>query len=69
MRPDDVMLDDVYGSDQDRFPLEQESELRAGAGECPTLDWDETEIEIVLDEAEIRTLTWDLGGPILSVAE
>jgi len=62
-----MMLDDVYGSDQDRFPLEQESELRAGAGECPTLDWDET--EIVLDEAEIRTLTWDLGGPTLFVAE
>jgi hypothetical protein len=60
-----MMLDDVYGSDQDRFPLEQESKLRPG--ECPTLEWDES--EIVLDEAEIRTLTWDLGGPTLSVAE
>ncbi len=52
-------LDDVYGSDQDQFPLEQESEL--WAEECPTLEWDE--IEIVLDETGIRTLTWDLSGP------
>jgi hypothetical protein len=40
---DDVMLDDVYGSDQDRFPLEQDSEL--WAAECPELEWEETEIQ------------------------
>jgi len=56
-----MMLDDVYGSDEDRFPLEQESKL--WAKECPTLEWDET--EIVLDEAEIRTLAWDFGEPTL----
>jgi hypothetical protein len=54
-----MMLDDVYGSDQDRFPLEQEAKL--WSKECPTLEWDET--EIVLDEAEIRTLACDLSGP------
>lgn len=56
-----MMLDDVYGSDQDRFPLEQESKL--WAKECPTLDWDET--EIVLGETEVRILTWDSSGPTL----
>ena len=38
-----MMLDDVYGSDQDRFPLEQESPL--WAEECPSLEWEETEIQ------------------------
>lgn len=40
-----MMLDDVYGSDQDRFPLEQESEL--WAAESPSLEWEETEIQIL----------------------
>jgi hypothetical protein len=47
-----MMLDDVYGSDQDRFPLEQESEL--WAEECPSLEWEET---------EIQKLARDLSGP------
>lgn len=51
-----MMLDDVYGSDQDRFPLEQESEL--WAKECPTLEWEETE---EWEEPEIRTLARDLS--------
>ena len=53
-----MMLDDVYGSDQDRFPLEQESELEQEsalwAEECPSLEWEET---------EVRTLARDLSGP------
>ena len=43
MMLDDVMLDDVYGNDEDQDPLEQESGL--GAGEVPTLEWEETELE------------------------
>jgi len=49
-----MMLDDVYGSDQDQFPLEQESKL--WAKECPTLVWEE-------EETEIQALTWELSGP------
>jgi len=51
-----MMLDDVYGADQDRFPLEQESEL--WAADCPTLDWEETEVQ----KTEIQTLTMELSG-------
>ena len=50
-----MMLDDVYGADQDRFPLEQESGL--WAAECPTLEWEETEIH----ETEFQTLTQELN--------
>ena len=53
-----MMLDDVYGSDQDRFPLEQESEpeqeSELWAEECPSLEWEET---------EIQKLARDLSGP------
>jgi hypothetical protein len=38
-----MMLDDVYGSDEDRIPLEQESEL--WTAESPDLEWEETEIQ------------------------
>jgi hypothetical protein len=46
-----MMLDDVYGADQDRFPLEQESEL--WAADCPSLEWEET---------EVQTLALELSG-------
>jgi hypothetical protein len=49
-----MMLDDVYGSDQDRFPLEQESDLEQEselwAEECPSLEWEETEIQTLARE-------------------
>ena len=37
-----MMLDDVYGSDLDRFALEQEAVWRDTAP--PELDWDESEV-------------------------
>lgn len=40
-----MTLDDVYGSDNDRFPLEQEA--RIWAPEDLGLDWDESELEQV----------------------
>lgn len=53
-----MMLDDVYGSDQDRFPLEQEfaleQESEFWAEEFPGLEWEET---------EVHTLARDLSGP------
>jgi hypothetical protein len=52
-----MMLEDVYGSDQDRFPLEQESEQQESelwAEDCPSLEW--------VEETEIRTLARDLSG-------
>lgn len=50
-----MTLDDVYGSDQDRFPLEQESGL--WAEECPTLEWEETE------GTEIQSVARELSEP------
>lgn len=53
-----MTLDDVYGSDQDRFPLEQESEQHESelwAEECPSLEW--------VEETEIQTLARDLSRP------
>lgn len=53
-----MMLDDVFGSDEDPFPLEQESEQQDSelwAEECPSLEW--------VEETEIRTLARDLSGP------
>ncbi len=47
-----MMLDDVYGSDQDEFPVEQESEL--WAEECPSLEWEETEIQKLARELSGR---------------
>lgn len=52
-----MMLDDVYGSDQDRFPLEQESkqqESELWAEECHSLEWAE--------ETELRALARALSG-------
>jgi len=45
---DDAMLDDVYGSDEDQDPLEQESEL--WSAEVPTLEWEEIEAEDLAGE-------------------
>lgn len=36
-----MMLDDAYGSDLDRFPLEQE----AAETELPELEWHELEVQ------------------------
>jgi hypothetical protein len=43
-----MMLDDVYGSDEDQDPLEQESEL--WAAEVPTLEWEEIEVQDLAGE-------------------
>ena len=40
-----MTLDDVYGADQDQFPLEQEA--RAWEAEDLGLDWDESEFQQV----------------------
>lgn len=49
-----MMLDDVYGSDPDRFPLEQE----AAEDAFPELEWDESEAQSVAAElAGRQTLT------------
>jgi hypothetical protein len=47
-----MTLDDVYGSDQERFPLEQESG-----------DWDAEDLGLVWDETELQRATSDLGVP------
>ena len=46
-----MMLDDVYGSDLDRFPLEQEA-----------ADWDDVDPGLVWDETEVRCLADQLGA-------
>lgn len=45
-----MTLDDVYGSDFDRFPLEQEA-----AG------WQEDDVGLVWDETEVRRLATQYG--------
>lgn len=45
-----MTLDDVYGSDRDRFPLEQEA-----------LDWDEEDLGLTWDETEVERITSQLG--------
>jgi hypothetical protein len=47
-----VTLDDVYGSDRDRFPLEQEA-----------LDWDEEDLGLVWDETEVQNVARLLALP------
>lgn len=42
-----MILDDVYGGDLDRFPLEQEFTL--GDAELPELEWDESEVATLVD--------------------
>ncbi len=53
-----MMLDDVYGSDEDEVPLEQESE--GWGGEAPGLEWEETEVRALVRElsAPGRTADW-----------
>ncbi len=46
-----MMLDDVYGSDFDRFPLEQEA-----------ADRDEDDLGLVWDEAEVERIADRLGA-------
>ena len=52
-----MMLDDVYGSDFDRFPLEQEA-----------ADWGEEDLGLVWDEAEVERIAGQLGAgrPVLA---
>jgi hypothetical protein len=45
-----MMLDDVYGSEFDRFPLEQEA-----------ADWGEDDLGLVWDDAEVERLAVQLG--------
>ena len=47
-----MTLDDVYGPDEDRFPLEQEAE--DWDGETLELDWDESEEQEVCREITSR---------------
>jgi hypothetical protein len=45
-----VTLDDVYGSDQTEFPLEQEA-----------ADWDGGDLDLLWDETEVERVASDLG--------
>ena len=45
-----MTLDDVYGSDQIRFPLEQEAR-----------DWDAETLGLIWDETEVQRVVSDLG--------
>ena len=57
-----MTLDDVYGPDLDRFPLEQEVESEAAAEaedwdeETLGLDWDETEEQEISREITSRRM-------------
>lgn len=55
-----MTLDDVYGSDHDRFPLEQEA---AGMSERISDDWDEEDLGLVWDEGEVERIALQLGAP------
>ena len=46
-----MTLDDVYGSDFDRFPLEQEA-----------ADWDENDLGLVWDETEVLRIARQFGS-------
>ena len=45
-----MTLDDVYGPDEDRFPLEQEAEAEAWDEETLGLDWEESDAQEVCRE-------------------
>lgn len=45
-----MTLDDVYGSEFDKFPLEQDA-----------ANWDETDLSLVWDEPEVRQFTNKFG--------
>ena len=46
-----MTLDDIYGSDNDRFPLEQES-----------TDWTEEDLGLSWDAGEVERLAQQLGA-------
>jgi len=50
-----MTLDDVYGSDQDRFPLEQE-------------EWDADDSALRWDYAEVQHLAEELGAARYTLA-
>ena len=50
-----MTLDDVYGPDLDRFPLEQEAEISAEAE-----DWDEETLGLDWDETEEQELSREI---------
>jgi hypothetical protein len=50
-----MTLDDVYGSDRDRFPLEREA-----------LDWDEEDLGLAWDEVEVQNMARLLALPARS---
>jgi hypothetical protein len=47
-----MTLDDVYGPDNDEFPLEQEAE-----------EWDEETLGLDWDETEAQTLAREISAP------
>ena len=49
-----MTLDDVYGADLDRFPLEQEAEAEASV---EAEDWDEEALGLDWDEAEEQEIS------------
>ena len=49
-----MTLDDVYGPDEDRFPLEQEAEAEDWDAETLGLEWEEDEAQEVFQEITSR---------------
>jgi hypothetical protein len=47
-----MTLDDVYGSDLDKFPLEQEA-----------ANWDEEDLGLIWDETEVQRIAQQYGKP------
>jgi hypothetical protein len=47
-----MTLDDVYGSDQDKFPLEQEA-----------VNWDEEDLGLIWDETEVQRIAQQYRAP------
>src|SRR5262249_15385719 len=52
-----MTLDDIYGSDHDRFPLEQDARA-----------WDAEDLGLVWDEAEFQEVANDLSAPRRALA-
>jgi len=46
-----MTLDDVYGSENEKFPLEQEA-----------ADWDADDLGLVWDESEVQRLSQQFGS-------
>jgi len=47
-----MTLDDVYGPDQDEFPLEQDAQ-----------DWEEETLDLDWEESEVQTLRDEIATP------